>query len=155
MNDKFMNEATKEAYKGIRKNEGGPFGAVVVQKGAIIAKAHNQVIKTNDPTAHAEILAIRKASHKLIRLDLSDCEIYSVSEPCPMCFAAIYWAKIKKIYFGCSRKDAADIGFDDEYIYNVIKGKTVNPRVQTFQLGRNKCLALFDKWDKKTNKILY
>ncbi|MFW6137326.1 MAG: nucleoside deaminase [Candidatus Aminicenantaceae bacterium] len=155
MQIEFMDAALKEARLGMDNNEGGPFGAVVVRKGIIIAKAHNQVIKSNDPTAHAEVLAIRKASQKLGRFDLSDCEIYSVSEPCPMCFAAIHWAKIKKICFGCSRKDAAEIGFDDEYIYDVIKGKASKPRVETFQIDRDKCLALFKKWDRKTDKTPY
>lgn len=150
-----MNEAIKEAYKGIRKNEGGPFGAVVVQKGTIIAKAHNQVIKTNDPTAHAEMSAIRKASRKLDRFDLSDCTIYSVSEPCPMCFAAIHWAKIKKIYFGCTQEDAAAIGFDDKYIYDVIKGTALKHQISVYQIDRDKCLSLFEKWDRNIDKILY
>jgi guanine deaminase len=155
MKNKFMELAVEEAKKGMNKNEGGPFGAIIVQKDTILAQAHNQVIKTKDPTAHAEILAIREASKKLGRFDLSDCEIYSVSEPCPMCFAAIHWAKIKKIYFGCTRKDAADIGFDDEYIYDVIKGKASKPRVEISQIHRDKCLALFKKWDRKIDKTSY
>ena len=88
----------------------------------IISSAHNEVVKTNDPTAHAEVTALRKASSILGRFDLSDCEIYSSCEPCPMCFAAIHWAKIKKLYYGSTRQDAANIDFDDQYIYDVIKG---------------------------------
>src|SRR5512136_691190 len=111
---KFMRMAIREAEKGMRRNEGGPFGAVIVKDGKVVARAHNRVIKTNDPTAHAEVVAIRKATAKLKRFDLSDCEIYASCEPCPMCFAAIHWAKMRTLYFGCSRKDAAAIGFDDK-----------------------------------------
>ena len=101
MKDKnyFMRIALKEAEKGMEKGEGGPFGAVIVKDGEIISKAHNEVLKTNDPTAHAEMVAIRRASKKLGRFNLSDCDIYSTCEPCPMCFSAIHWAKIKKLYF--------------------------------------------------------
>jgi guanine deaminase len=127
----------------------------LVQNGVIISKTHNQVIKTKDPTAHAEMLAIREASKKLGRFDLSDCEIYSVSEPCPMCFAAIHWAKIKKLYFGCSRGDAASIGFEDKYIYDVIMGTAEKRQVMISQIGRNECLSVFEKWNKKPDKIPY
>ena len=94
----------EEALKGVRENHGGPFGAVIVKNGEIISKAHNEVIKNNDPTDHAEMMAIREASKKLERFDLSDCELYTSCEPCPMCFAAIHWAKIKKVYYGCTGK---------------------------------------------------
>jgi guanine deaminase len=155
VHDKFMNIAIKEAYNGMNKNEGGPFGAVVVQNGKVIARAHNQVIQTNDPTSHAEIVAIRKASKKLGRFDLSDCELYSVCEPCPMCFAAIHWAKIKRLYFACTRRDAARIGFDDNYIYKVIKGTATKQQVKISQMGREKCLPLFNAWGKKPDKTQY
>lgn len=118
-----MQIAVEEAFEGMRKNDGGPFGAVIVRNGKIIAKGHNKVLGTNDPTAHAEITTIRKACRILKRFDLSDCEIYSSCEPCPMCFAAIHWAKMKKLSYGCTRKDAANIGFDDKFIYDVIQGK--------------------------------
>jgi len=115
----FMEIAVQEALKGIRKKEGGPFGAVIVKDGEIISVGNNQVILTNDPTAHAEIVAIRRASEKLGRFDLSDCEIYTTCEPCPMCYSAIHWAKIPIMYYGASRDDAAEIGFDDKYLYSI------------------------------------
>ena len=152
---KFIEKAVKEAEKGMNNNEGGPFGAVIVREGKIIASAHNEVIASNDPTAHAEILAIRKASKKLSRFDLSDCTIYSTCEPCPMCFAAIHWAKIEKLYFGCDNKDAAKIGFDDKFIYDVIRDNTVDKKVQSEQIHRDDCLYLFKKWENKKDKVNY
>ena len=153
--DKFMKKAVEEAFKGMRKNEGGPFGAVIVKDGKVIAKGHNMVLKTNDPTAHAEILAIRKASKKLKRFDLSDCEIYSSCEPCPMCFSAIHWAKIKKLYYGCTKEDAAGIGFDDKFIYDVIKGTVKKVQVEMLQVDREECLKLFKEWASKADKVNY
>ena len=104
----FMEEAVREALVGVRAGDGGPFGAVVVQNGKVISRAHNEVLSSNDPTAHAEILAIRKASSVLKRYDLSDCVIYTTCEPCPMCFAAIHWSRIKRIFFGCDRQGFFD-----------------------------------------------
>jgi guanine deaminase len=153
--NKFLKKTIKEAIKGLNKKEGGPFGAVIVKDGKVIASAHNQVIKTNDPTAHAEIQVIRKATKKLKRFDLSDCEIYSSCEPCPMCLAAIHWAKIKKLFFGCTKTDAKNIGFDDEYIYDVIKGKATELQVDSVQIDREKCLELFTIWENLINKTNY
>jgi guanine deaminase len=153
--NKFLQAAFDEALKGMDCNHGGPFGAVVVKDGKIIATGCNEVLKTNDPTAHAEVVAIRKASTKLNRFDLSDCEIYSTSEPCPMCFSAVHWAKIKKLYYGCTRTDAADAGFDDEFIYDVIKGTTLRIQVEVKQLNREECVKLFEKWVEKEDKRLY
>ncbi len=150
-----MKIAIEEAREGMINNEGGPFGAVIVRSGKIIAKGHNLVIKTNDPTAHAEIIAIRRATAKLQRFDLSDCEIYSSCEPCPMCFSAIHWAKMKKLYFGCTRDDAAKIGFDDKFIYDVIQGKTVKKQVKIMCLDRKDCLNIFKEWHGKNDKISY
>jgi guanine deaminase len=155
MNPKFMEVALKEARQGMEKNEGGPFGAVIVKNSIVIAKAHNQVILTNDPTAHAEILAIRKAAKKLGRFNLSDCEIYSTCEPCPMCLAAIHWAKMKKFYFGCTGKDAARIGFDDRTIYQVIRGTAAKKHLVMKQMHRQECLHLFKIWEKKPDKVRY
>jgi len=121
--NEFMAIALEEAMEGIENDDGGPFGAVIVQDGVVISRAHNEVLRRNDPTAHAEILAIREASSILKRYDLSTCEIYSTSEPCPMCFAAIFWARIKKLVYGTVREDVAEIGFDDSLIYDVIKGE--------------------------------
>lgn len=151
----FIRIAIEEALFGIKSNDGGPFGAVIVRNGKIIAKAHNEVIKTNDPTAHAEIVAIRRASNSLGRFDLSDCEIYSSCEPCPMCFAAIHWAKITKLYYGCTKEDAAKIGFDDQYIYDVINGTAEKKKVKTIQIDRDLCLKPFKEWDRKVDKIQY
>lgn len=153
--NKFMEIAKKQADEGMRANEGGPFGAIIVQNGQIIATGHNEVLKTNDPTAHAEIVAIRKATAKLGRFDLSDCEIYSSCEPCPMCFSAIHWAKIKKLYYGCTRFDAADIGFDDKFIYDVIAGKSNVNRVISEEIDRDECIKIFKEWDKKQDKTTY
>ncbi len=155
MND-FMNKAVDEAFEGLDKKDGGPFGAVIVKDGKIIASAHNTVIKTNDPTAHAEVNAIRKATKLLGRFDLSDCEIYSSAEPCPMCFAAIHWAKMKKLYYGCTRQDAADIGFDDKFIYDVILNKSTTQQVDIVKkLDRDICLKPFKRWQETEEKTEY
>jgi guanine deaminase len=150
-----MKIALAEALSGMDENEGGPFGAVVVQKGEIIAQAHNEVIKKKDPTAHAEILAIQRASKKLGRFDLSGCELFSTCEPCPMCFGAIHWARICRVYYGCSQSDAADIGFSDKHIYDVLKGITKQDSVSFSQVDRNKCLKAFELWKTKADKTEY
>ncbi|MCL2711564.1 MAG: nucleoside deaminase, partial [Planctomycetaceae bacterium] len=117
--DSFMQIAVEAARKGMAAGMGGPFGAVVVRDGEVVAVAHNEVLGTNDPTAHAEIVAIRKATATLGRFDLSDCTLYSTCEPCPMCLSAIHWAGIRTLYFGADRHDAAGGGFDDEFIYQL------------------------------------
>ncbi|MBU3113430.1 nucleoside deaminase [Clostridium lacusfryxellense] len=153
--NKFMKLAIDEAISGMTLNDGGPFGAVIVKNGEIISFAHNEVVKTNDPTAHAEVTALRKASSKLGRFDLSDCEIYSSCEPCPMCFAAIHWAKIKKLYYGSTREDAANINFDDKYIYDVIKGTASELQVDVIQIHRLESLEPFRLWKIKIDKTEY
>ena len=153
--NKWMKLAVDEALSGARKNEGGPFGAVVVKGGKLVSQAHNRVLKTSDPTAHAEILAIRKASKRLGRFDLSGCEIYSTCEPCPMCMAAILWSRIKKLYYGCTKEDAERIGFDDRRFYRVIDIKNDKKLLVKKQIDRKSCLATFREWDKKTDKIIY
>lgn len=150
-----MQLAIEEAKKGIQKKEGGPFGAVIVKDGKVISKAHNMVIKTNDPTNHAEMIAIKKACKKLGRFDLSDCEIYSSAESCPMCFSAIHWAKIKKAYYGCTRKDADKIGFDDKFIYDVLSGKAKKEQVKIKWLDRKDALVPFKIWEEKKDKTNY
>ena len=117
---KFMREAIQMAQNGMDNQEGGPFGAIIVKDGVIVGKGNNQVTSTNDPTAHAEMVAIRDACKNLGDFQLEDCVIYSSCEPCPMCLGAIYWARPKKLYFACSREDAAAIGFDDEFIYKEV-----------------------------------
>lgn len=155
MNDYFMEIAVKEAYKGMKRNDGGPFGAVIVQNGRVLTRTHNMVIRTNDPTAHAEIVAIRNASKKLSRFDLSDCEIYSTCEPCPMCLAGIHWARIGRLYYGCAREDASMIGFDDKLIYDVLSGVSESQQFRSTQMGRELCIKLFDEWMLKEDRVQY
>ncbi len=153
--NKFMSEAIEEAFVAIRKGEGGPFGAVIVKDGKILVKAHNEVIKTNDPTMHAEVNAIRKATKLLGRFDLSDCEIYSSCEPCPMCFAAIHWAKMKKLYFAADRVDAARIDFDDQYIYDVINKVANKQQVEVEVIDHIEGQGPIEEWANMTEKTQY
>jgi len=153
--NEFMKIAIEEALDGMKCNDGGPFGAVIVRNGEIISSAHNEVVNTNDPTAHAEVTALRKASKILGRFDLSDCEIYSSCEPCPMCFAAIHWAKIKKLYYGSTRQDAANIDFDDQYIYDVINGTAKELQVEVLQIDREESLEPFIAWKTKMDRVQY
>jgi len=153
--NEFMKVAIEEAFKGMRSDEGGPFGAVIVKDGKIIAKGHNEVVKTNDPTAHAEITVIRKATKLLGRFDLSDCEIYSTCEPCPMCFAAIHWAKMKSLYYGANRFDAAKIDFDDQYIYDVINKTATEEQVKIHTIDCEECKEPFTEWAEKVNRVKY
>ena len=151
----FMKMAIEEAFEGIKNNDGGPFGAVIVKDGVIVCRGHNQVVKTNDPTAHAEMVAIRKASKIFGRFDLSDCEIYSSCEPCPMCFAAIHWAKIKTLYYCATREDAANAGFDDGYIYDVINGTAKELHVEKIQINGEESLKPFTEWKLKEDRVQY
>lgn len=144
----FMHEAVKEAFKGVKSNHGGPFGAVVVKDGKIIAKAHNSVLKSNDPTSHAEMGAIRKASKKLGTFDLSGCEIYSTCMPCPMCLGAIEWANIKTVFYGASSQDADAIGFRDQKFYE-------KEFLEIKNIDREECLKPFFLWQNKEDKIIY
>lgn len=149
-----MQTAINEARHGMDHNHGGPFGAVIVNDGEIISRAHNDVLRTNDPTAHAEILAIRQASEILDRFDLSDCEMYTTSEPCPMCLAAIYWARIGTIYFGSDKEDVARIGFDDSRFYEIIK-KGNGSELNRINVDKEKCLELLERWERKPDKQMY
>ena len=150
----FMEKAVTQAFLGMRRNRGGPFGAVIVRNGEVIAQAHNLVVKTHDPTAHAEIVAIRRAAAKLKSFDLSDCEIYSTCEPCPMCLAAIGWAGIRRLYYGCTRKDAERIGFRDKRLYDLIK-KRRQGIVEKVRLERRECLKPFEEWSRKDDRVMY
>ncbi|MCQ6963617.1 nucleoside deaminase [Methanolobus chelungpuianus] len=150
----FMQTAIDEARHGMDHNHGGPFGAVIVKDGEIISRAHNEVLRTNDPTAHAEILAIRQASELLDRFDLSDCEIYTTSEPCPMCLAAIYWARIRTVYFGSGKEDVARIGFDDSRFYEIIRSGN-GSELSRINIEKEKCLELLKRWEKKPDKQMY
>lgn len=150
----FMDEAIRLSIENI-DNNGGPFGAVIVKNGKIIAKATNSVTTQNDPTAHAEVNAIRKAAKKLNTFDLSGCEIYTSCEPCPMCLGAIYWAHIDKIYYGNTKTDAKNIGFDDSFIYNEIDLELDKRKIPTKQLLQNKAIEAFKKWEKNDDKTKY
>lgn len=152
--NKFMQIAIKEANNGLKNKSGGPFGAVIVKNKKVIAKAHNSVLKSNDPTAHAEINAIRIASKKLKRFDLNDCKIYTTCQPCPMCLSAIYWANIKEIYYGATANDAERIGFIDKKIYDILKGKS-KTEINIKKINRKECLILMKKFDLDPDKKLY
>jgi guanine deaminase len=151
----FMRQALEEAFKGMRSNEGGPFGAVIIRGGEVIARAHNRVIAECDPTAHAEIVAIRSAAAQMGHFHLPDCELYSTCEPCPMCLAAALWARIPRIYFGCTREDAHQIGFSDKDIYDFLQAKGKPHLIDLISLGREECLSSFHEWTEKNDKVRY
>ena len=152
--NKFMKLAKEEAFNGYTSNEGGPFGAVITDKdGNIISQGHNMVLKNNDPTAHAEVTAIRKACEKLGTYDLSNYILYTSCEPCPMCLSAIIWANIKEVYYACTKTDAGEIGFRDDIIYNYLEGKNKS-LINLKQIDREKCIELFKDY-KKQNKVIY
>jgi tRNA(Arg) A34 adenosine deaminase TadA len=150
-----MREAIRASMTKMRANEGGPFGAVIVRKGKIVGRGWNRVTSTNDPTAHAEIVAIRNACQRLARFELQDCELYTSCEPCPMCLAAIYWARIKRVYYANTRRDAAKIDFDDASIYREIKLPAARRAIVMKQLLRDEALAVFDAWRAKPDKVPY
>ena len=155
MKYEFMREAIQLALKGVRTNEGGPFGAVVVKDGKIIGRGNNRVTSTNDPTAHAEVVAIRDACRKLDHYQLEGCEIYTSCEPCPMCLGAIYWARPSRFYYACSKDDAAAIGFDDAFIYKELELAYDDRKLETLQMMREEALEVFREWDEKTDKMEY
>ena len=150
-----MTEAVKEALKGMRNNEGGPFGCVIVKDGKIVGRGHNIVTSTNDPTAHAEVTAIRDACKNLGTFQLEGCTVYTSCEPCPMCLGAIYWARPDKVYYGSSQNDAAKVGFDDAYIYNEIPLPYDKRSIPFEQLAREIALEPFNEWDEKEDKTEY
>lgn len=152
--EKFMMRAIELSKKSIGES-GGPFGCVIVKDNNIIAEGYNQVTKNNDPTAHAEIVTIRIACNTLNTFDLSKVEIYTSCEPCPMCLSAIYWARINKVYYGNSRKDAALIDFDDEHIYNELKLDIHQRKIQMSQINNKEALEAFKLWKKTENKTKY
>lgn len=152
----FMEEAVLEAEKNLLTNDGGPFGAVIVKDGEIIARGHNEVLKNNDPTCHAEMQTIRAAAKALGSFDLSGCVLYTSCYPCPMCLAATIWANIKVIYYGNTAEDAAQIGFRDDYIYKFIEGKNANRDVaHLIAHGRVKSIVTFNKFMAKQDKKMY
>lgn len=152
---KFMRKAIRLSIANVDKATGGPFGAVIVKDGKVIARGTNNVTATNDPTAHAEIVAIRKACKILKTYQLTGCEIYTSCEPCPMCLAAIYWARPDKIYFANSKEDAAAINFDDKLIYEEITKPVSERKIFTQQILREEAQEAFRKWSETPNKIEY
>jgi guanine deaminase len=154
-NPVFMEQAIALATENVTSGAGGPFGAVIVRDGKVIASGVNKVTTTNDPTAHAEVVAIRNACAELNSFRLDGCEIYTSCEPCPMCLAAIYWAHCDAIFFGNAAKDAAAAGFDDEHLYNELKRPIGERHIPTVNLLREKAIASFDAWRASANKIHY
>jgi tRNA(Arg) A34 adenosine deaminase TadA len=151
----FMQEAIRLAEDGMRAGRGGPFGCVIVRRGAIIARGTNRVTSANDPTAHAEVTAIRTACQDLGTFQLADCELYTSCEPCPMCLAAIYWARIPAVYYGNTRADAAAVGFDDDFIYRQIPLPPGERSVRMQPLLREAAQAAFQEWAAKPDKVRY
>ncbi|MBS1551122.1 MAG: nucleoside deaminase [Bacteroidetes bacterium] len=150
-----MLEAISLSKENIKNATGGPFGAVIVKDGEIISGGSNQVTTHNDPTAHAEIEAIRAACKKLKSFSLEGCEIYTSCEPCPMCLSAIYWARIESIYFANSREDAAELNFDDEFLYREINKENHNRKIPMVQMLRDEAIKVFNDWKHKEDKIHY
>ena len=153
--EKFMQEAIALSHSGIENNEGGPFGCVVVKNDVIVGRGNNRVTSTNDPTAHAEVVAIRDACKNLQTFQLDGCEIYTSCEPCPMCLGAIYWARPTVIYYANTRNDAAEIGFDDSMIYDEINADLNNRKIPVINLGREEAQKVFVGWLQKTDKKVY
>jgi len=151
----YMREAIKLAETGMSGGRGGPFGCVIVRQGQIVGRGHNRVTSTNDPTAHAEVVAIRDACANLETFQLADCALYTSCEPCPMCLSAIYWARIPEVYYGNTRKDAANIGFDDDLIYQQVPLPPEKRAIRMQPLLRNEAQASFQVWAAKTDKIRY
>lgn len=150
--NKFMKMALEEAETGIKLGHGGPFGAVIVKDGEVIAKGHNMVLAEKDATLHGEIVAIKKASKALDKFDLSGCEIYTTGEPCPMCLSAILWANIDKVYYGGNSKDIDAIGFRDDKFYEIIMNRKTD---FLEEMDRQECLNLFKEYENIADKTKY
>lgn len=155
MQETFMREAIRLSIENVITKTGGPFACVIVKDGKIIAKGTNQVTSTNDPTAHAEIVAIRNACKELGTFQLDGCEIYTSCEPCPMCLSAIYWSRASKIYYANTKSDAAKINFDDQFIYDEISLNPENRQIQAEQLLREEALEAFELWFKLDGNVNY
>jgi tRNA(Arg) A34 adenosine deaminase TadA len=155
MNKGFMRAAIRLSIQMMRRAQGGPFGAVVVRKGRIVGRGCNQVTSANDPTAHAEIVAIRDACRRLKTFRLDECDLYTSCEPCPMCLSAIYWARIRQVFYGNTRKDAAKIAFDDDFIYREVALPIGRRQLVMKQLLHEEALRAFTEWEKKPDKISY
>lgn len=155
LDEYFMRCAISLAQNGIDDGKGGPFGCVIVKNGEIVGEGCNKVTSTNDPTAHAEIVAIRNACRNLDTFQLDGCTIYTSCEPCPMCLGAIYWARPEKMFFACSRTDAANVGFDDDFIYEEIARPIEERKIETINILRHEGLTVFNNWNDKADKIEY
>src|SRR3954469_13183901 len=155
MNKQFMRQAIRLSMQMMRQGKGGPFGAVVVKGNKIVGRGWNQVTSGRDPTAHAEIVAIRDACKRLKTFELDGCDLYTSCEPCPMCLSAMYWARLNSVFYGNTRKDAASIAFDDDFIYREVALPIRKRKLVMKQLLRSEALAAFVEWDKKADKIPY
>ena len=155
MDNPFMARAIQLSLDNVLSGKGGPFGAVIVKNGEVLAEGVNRVTAINDPTAHAEVVAIREACAKLRAFELTDCEIYTSCEPCPMCLGAIYWARLARVYFGNLASDASKIGFDDSFIYREIAQTLRKRSIPMVPMMREQALAAFRAWQEKPNKIPY
>ena len=157
--NEYMKVAKDLANDNLKTNSGGPFGACVVRDGKIIGRGSNHVLANNDPTAHAEVMAIRDACRNINSYDLSDCELYTSCYPCPMCLSAIIWSNIKKVYYGNTKEDAADIGFRDDFIYDFINKLSLNEQDDTIldlkSLDREETIEEFNKFKNKEDKTIY
>ncbi len=151
----FMRRAIALSRQKMQENCGGPFGAVIVKDGKVIGEGWNQVTSSHDPTAHAEVVAIRNACKILNDFSLKDCEIYTSCEPCPMCLAAIYWARLERIYYANTRQDAAAIGFDDDFLYREVPLPINKRSKETRRVLSEEARAVFDEWHKKADKVQY
>jgi len=151
----LIKKAIVLSKQGSETGKGGPFGCVVVKEGKIVGEGYNQVTSTHDPTAHAEIVAIREACKNLKSFQLDGCELYTSCEPCPMCFGAIYWARPKAVYYANTKKDAAEIGFDDAFIYQELKLSVTERRIPFQQIGREEAIKVFELWLDNEHKIQY
>ncbi len=150
-----MTEAIELSIRNAREGKGGPFAAVIVKDGKIIARGTNLVTSSNDPTAHAEIVAIREACRVLHHFQLEGCELYTTGEPCPMCMGAIFWVRLAKVFFANTKEDAAQIGFDDSFIYDQLQLPTSQRKIPMIQLMQEEALAAFREWQAKADKIQY
>ena len=153
--ERFMRRAIALAQQGIDAGAGGPFGAVIVKNGDIVGEGYNQVTSTNDPTAHAEIVAIRNACQNLDSFQLDNCVLYTSCEPCPMCLGAIYWARPARVFYAATRGDAAKSGFDDEFIYEEIEKNFEHRQMKLVNLLRDEGLTVFENWESKLDKTKY
>ena len=158
MNDQqinFMQMAIDLSRKGMEEGKGGPFGCIIVKDGKVVGKGSNSVVSSNDPTAHAEVVAIRDACHNIGNFQLEGCEVYTSCEPCPMCLGAIYWARPDKIYYANGKTDAAQAGFDDAFIYEELNVLPMDRKIPLIKIDNNDAFKVFEEWMIKENKKIY